>query len=182
MLTTASCGVIYTFSFTLRDPSAPGVPRPAAWTRPATVELPLPAVSSLLLCSPGPPPLQRRGHSLQPTSGENVWNSVSALGSGRWFFFLLDFPTNFHFHVNSNSFVVSVPDYIIVTTMASSPQKSPSSPKSPTPKSPSSRKKDDSFLGKLGGTLARRKKAKEGKQLAKQRDRNYQKQLSDGCT
>uniref|UniRef100_A0A8C6SGQ2 Parvin, alpha a n=1 Tax=Neogobius melanostomus TaxID=47308 RepID=A0A8C6SGQ2_9GOBI len=45
--------------------------------------------------------------------------------------------------------------------MASSPQKSPSSPKSPTPKSPSSRKKDDSFLGKLGGTLARRKKAKE---------------------
>lgn len=51
--------------------------------------------------------------------------------------------------------------------MASSPQKSPSSPKSPTPKSPSSRKKDDSFLGKLGGTLARRKKAKEGKQLAK---------------
>lgn len=53
--------------------------------------------------------------------------------------------------------------------MASSPQKSPSSPKSPTPKSPSSRKKDDSFLGKLGGTLARRKKAKEGKQLANQR-------------
>ncbi|KAM4553772.1 parvin, alpha a isoform 1-T1 [Fundulus diaphanus] len=49
--------------------------------------------------------------------------------------------------------------------MASSPQKSPSSPKSPTPKSPSSRKKDDSFLGKLGGTLARRKKAKEGKHL-----------------
>lgn len=47
--------------------------------------------------------------------------------------------------------------------MASSPQKSPSSPKSPTPKSPPSRKKDDSFLGKLGGTLARRKKAKEGK-------------------
>uniref|UniRef100_A0A8C6WG27 Parvin, alpha a n=1 Tax=Neogobius melanostomus TaxID=47308 RepID=A0A8C6WG27_9GOBI len=47
------------------------------------------------------------------------------------------------------------------TAMASSPQKSPSSPKSPTPKSPSSRKKDDSFLGKLGGTLARRKKAKE---------------------
>ncbi|CAB1339449.1 unnamed protein product [Coregonus sp. 'balchen'] len=45
--------------------------------------------------------------------------------------------------------------------MASSPQKSPSSPKSPTPKSPPSRKKDDSFLGKLGGTLARRKKAKE---------------------
>uniref|UniRef100_A0A3Q2Q131 Parvin, alpha a n=1 Tax=Fundulus heteroclitus TaxID=8078 RepID=A0A3Q2Q131_FUNHE len=42
--------------------------------------------------------------------------------------------------------------------MASSPQKSPSSPKSPTPKSPSSRKKDDSFLGKLGGTLARKKK------------------------
>lgn len=36
-------------------------------------------------------------------------------------------------------------------------------PKSPTPKSPPSRKKDDSFLGKLGGTLARRKKAKEGK-------------------
>lgn len=47
--------------------------------------------------------------------------------------------------------------------MATSPQKSPSSPKSPTPKSPPSRKKDDSFLGKLGGTLARRKKAKEGK-------------------
>ncbi len=46
--------------------------------------------------------------------------------------------------------------------MASSPQKSPSSPKSPTPKSPSSRKKDETFLGKLGGTLARRKKAKEG--------------------
>ncbi|XP_031756306.1 alpha-parvin-like isoform X1 [Xenopus tropicalis] len=45
--------------------------------------------------------------------------------------------------------------------MATSPQKSPSSPKSPTPKSPPSRKKDDSFLGKLGGTLARRKKAKE---------------------
>lgn len=46
--------------------------------------------------------------------------------------------------------------------MATSPQKSPSVPKSPTPKSPPSRKKDDSFLGKLGGTLARRKKAKEG--------------------
>ncbi|KAK2502571.1 hypothetical protein MC885_010080 [Smutsia gigantea] len=45
--------------------------------------------------------------------------------------------------------------------MATSPQKSPSVPKSPTPKSPPSRKKDDSFLGKLGGTLARRKKAKE---------------------
>ncbi|XP_053741164.1 alpha-parvin-like [Synchiropus splendidus] len=44
--------------------------------------------------------------------------------------------------------------------MASSPQKSPSSPKSP-----SSRKKDDSFLGKLGGTLARRKKAKEVSEL-----------------
>uniref|UniRef100_A0A672ZVK4 Alpha-parvin n=1 Tax=Sphaeramia orbicularis TaxID=375764 RepID=A0A672ZVK4_9TELE len=42
---------------------------------------------------------------------------------------------------------------------------SPSSPKSPTPKSPSSRKKDDSFLGKLGGTLARRKKAKEVSEL-----------------
>uniref|UniRef100_A0A3B3CB10 Parvin, alpha a n=1 Tax=Oryzias melastigma TaxID=30732 RepID=A0A3B3CB10_ORYME len=49
--------------------------------------------------------------------------------------------------------------------MASSPQKSPSSPKSPTPKSPSTRKKDDSFLGKLGGTLARRKKAKEVSEL-----------------
>ncbi|KAL1788791.1 alpha-parvin isoform X1 [Sigmodon hispidus] len=45
--------------------------------------------------------------------------------------------------------------------MATSPQKSPSVPKSPTPKSPPSRKKDDSFLGKLGGTLAQRKKAKE---------------------
>uniref|UniRef100_A0A8C8M0C6 Calponin-homology (CH) domain-containing protein n=1 Tax=Oncorhynchus tshawytscha TaxID=74940 RepID=A0A8C8M0C6_ONCTS len=43
--------------------------------------------------------------------------------------------------------------------------KSPSSPKSPTPKSPPSRKKDDSFLGKLGGTLARRKKAKEVSEL-----------------
>uniref|UniRef100_A0A6Q2XQZ3 Calponin-homology (CH) domain-containing protein n=1 Tax=Esox lucius TaxID=8010 RepID=A0A6Q2XQZ3_ESOLU len=52
--------------------------------------------------------------------------------------------------------------------MASSPQKSPSSPKSPTspsPKSPSFRKKDDSFLGKLGGTLVRRKKAKEVSEL-----------------
>uniref|UniRef100_A0A4W4G8Q7 Calponin-homology (CH) domain-containing protein n=1 Tax=Electrophorus electricus TaxID=8005 RepID=A0A4W4G8Q7_ELEEL len=49
--------------------------------------------------------------------------------------------------------------------MASSPQKSPSSPKSPTAKSPPSRKKDDSFLGKLGGTLARRKKAKEVSEL-----------------
>uniref|UniRef100_A0A9J8AHN8 Parvin, alpha b n=1 Tax=Cyprinus carpio carpio TaxID=630221 RepID=A0A9J8AHN8_CYPCA len=49
--------------------------------------------------------------------------------------------------------------------MASSPQKSPSSPKSPTPKSPSSRKKDETFLGKLGGTLARRKKAKEVSEL-----------------
>uniref|UniRef100_A0A8C9A761 Parvin alpha n=1 Tax=Prolemur simus TaxID=1328070 RepID=A0A8C9A761_PROSS len=39
------------------------------------------------------------------------------------------------------------------------------SPKSPTPKSPPSRKKDDSFLGKLGGTLARRKKAKEVSEL-----------------
>lgn len=78
--------------------------------------------------------------------------------------------------------MVTVPDYILVTTMASSPQKSPSSPKSPTPKSPSSRKKDDSFLGKLGGTLARRKKAKEGKYLAKQRATNYQNQLSVGCT
>uniref|UniRef100_A0A671TXH5 Parvin, alpha a n=1 Tax=Sparus aurata TaxID=8175 RepID=A0A671TXH5_SPAAU len=38
-------------------------------------------------------------------------------------------------------------------------------PPSPTPKSPSSRKKDDSFLGKLGGTLARRKKAKEVSEL-----------------
>uniref|UniRef100_A0A8B9FQW6 Calponin-homology (CH) domain-containing protein n=1 Tax=Amazona collaria TaxID=241587 RepID=A0A8B9FQW6_9PSIT len=36
---------------------------------------------------------------------------------------------------------------------------------SPTPKSPQSRKKDDSFLGKLGGTLARRKKAKEVSEL-----------------
>uniref|UniRef100_A0A8C9TIY9 Parvin, alpha b n=1 Tax=Scleropages formosus TaxID=113540 RepID=A0A8C9TIY9_SCLFO len=43
---------------------------------------------------------------------------------------------------------------------SSSPQKSPSSPKSPP-----SRKKDDSFLGKLGGTLARRKKAKEVSEL-----------------
>uniref|UniRef100_A0A8C4RTI5 Parvin, alpha b n=1 Tax=Erpetoichthys calabaricus TaxID=27687 RepID=A0A8C4RTI5_ERPCA len=49
--------------------------------------------------------------------------------------------------------------------MASSPQKSPSTPKSPTPKSPPSRKKDDSFLGKLGGTLARRKRAKEVSEL-----------------
>ncbi|XP_059393939.1 alpha-parvin-like [Carassius carassius] len=49
--------------------------------------------------------------------------------------------------------------------MASSPQKSPSSPKSPTPKSPSSRKKDETFLGKLGGTLVRRKKAKEVSEL-----------------
>uniref|UniRef100_UPI00398EB005 parvin, alpha a isoform X2 n=1 Tax=Pristiophorus japonicus TaxID=55135 RepID=UPI00398EB005 len=48
--------------------------------------------------------------------------------------------------------------------MASSPQKSPSTPKSPVPKSPSSRK-EDSFLGKLGGTLARRKKAKEVSEL-----------------
>uniref|UniRef100_A0AAX7SXE1 Calponin-homology (CH) domain-containing protein n=1 Tax=Astatotilapia calliptera TaxID=8154 RepID=A0AAX7SXE1_ASTCA len=38
-------------------------------------------------------------------------------------------------------------------------------PHSPTPKSPSSRKKDDSFLGKLGGTLVRRKKAKEVSEL-----------------
>uniref|UniRef100_A0A669CUS7 Parvin, alpha a n=2 Tax=Oreochromis TaxID=8139 RepID=A0A669CUS7_ORENI len=91
-----------------------------------------PAVRSLPP-APSPPP-QRRGHALQPTSGENVWNSVSALG-------------------------------IVVSAMASSPQKSPSSPKSPTPKSPSSRKKDDSFLGKLGGTLVRRKKAKEVSEL-----------------
>ncbi|KFO18701.1 Alpha-parvin [Fukomys damarensis] len=49
--------------------------------------------------------------------------------------------------------------------MATSPQKSPSVPKSSTPKSPPSRKKDDSFLGKLGGTLARRKKAKEVSEL-----------------
>nr|XP_036882255.1 alpha-parvin [Manis javanica] len=49
--------------------------------------------------------------------------------------------------------------------MATSPQKSPAVPKSPTPKSPPSRKKDDSFLGKLGGTLARRKKAKEVSEL-----------------
>ncbi|CAB1313542.1 unnamed protein product [Coregonus sp. 'balchen'] len=49
--------------------------------------------------------------------------------------------------------------------MASSPQKSPSSPSPTTPKSPSSRKKDDSFLGKLGGTLVRRKKAKEVSEL-----------------
>ncbi|GCB73682.1 hypothetical protein scyTo_0002763 [Scyliorhinus torazame] len=48
--------------------------------------------------------------------------------------------------------------------MASSPQKSPSTPKSPIPKSPGSRK-EDSFLGKLGGTLARRKKAKEVSEL-----------------
>uniref|UniRef100_A0A7N6FAC5 Calponin-homology (CH) domain-containing protein n=1 Tax=Anabas testudineus TaxID=64144 RepID=A0A7N6FAC5_ANATE len=38
-------------------------------------------------------------------------------------------------------------------------------PSPTTPKSPSSRKKDDSFLGKLGGTLARRKKAKEVSEL-----------------
>uniref|UniRef100_A0A8K9XI69 Parvin alpha n=1 Tax=Oncorhynchus mykiss TaxID=8022 RepID=A0A8K9XI69_ONCMY len=49
--------------------------------------------------------------------------------------------------------------------MATSPQKSPSSPSPTTPKSPSSRKKDDSFLGKLGGTLVRRKKAKEVSEL-----------------
>uniref|UniRef100_A0A673G176 Alpha-parvin n=1 Tax=Sinocyclocheilus rhinocerous TaxID=307959 RepID=A0A673G176_9TELE len=55
--------------------------------------------------------------------------------------------------------------YCVANQMASSPQKSPSSPKSPTPKSPSSRKKDDSFLGKLGGTLSRRKKAKEVSEL-----------------
>uniref|UniRef100_A0A8C2EEG7 Parvin, alpha b n=1 Tax=Cyprinus carpio TaxID=7962 RepID=A0A8C2EEG7_CYPCA len=55
--------------------------------------------------------------------------------------------------------------YCVVHQMASSPQKSPSSPKSPTPKSPSSRKKDETFLGKLGGTLARRKKAKEVSEL-----------------
>uniref|UniRef100_A0A8C7L5Y3 Parvin alpha n=1 Tax=Oncorhynchus kisutch TaxID=8019 RepID=A0A8C7L5Y3_ONCKI len=42
---------------------------------------------------------------------------------------------------------------------------SPSSPSPTTPKSPSSRKKDDSFLGKLGGTLVRRKKAKEVSEL-----------------
>ncbi|XP_017330591.1 parvin, alpha a [Ictalurus punctatus] len=46
--------------------------------------------------------------------------------------------------------------------MASSPQKSPSSP---TPLSPSFRKKDETFLGKLGGTLVRRKKAKEVSEL-----------------
>uniref|UniRef100_A0AAY5L841 Calponin-homology (CH) domain-containing protein n=1 Tax=Esox lucius TaxID=8010 RepID=A0AAY5L841_ESOLU len=40
-----------------------------------------------------------------------------------------------------------------------------SSPTSPSPKSPSFRKKDDSFLGKLGGTLVRRKKAKEVSEL-----------------
>uniref|UniRef100_A0A8C1K888 Parvin, alpha b n=3 Tax=Cyprinus carpio TaxID=7962 RepID=A0A8C1K888_CYPCA len=55
--------------------------------------------------------------------------------------------------------------YCVAHQMASSPQKSPSSPKSPTPKSPSSRKKDETFLGKLGGTLARRKKAKEVSEL-----------------
>uniref|UniRef100_A0A673YYB9 Parvin alpha n=1 Tax=Salmo trutta TaxID=8032 RepID=A0A673YYB9_SALTR len=49
--------------------------------------------------------------------------------------------------------------------MATSPQKSPTSPSPTTPKSPSSRKKDDSFLGKLGGTLVRRKKAKEVSEL-----------------
>lgn len=84
-----------------------------------------------------------------------------------FFFFNFDFLTNFDFHVNSDSFELTVPDLVVVSAMASSPQKSPSSPKSPTPKSPSSRKKDDSFLGKLGGTLVRRKKAKEGKQLTK---------------
>lgn len=131
---------------------------------------PVPAVRSLPP-APSPPP-QRRGHALQPTSGENVWNSVSALGSGQrfslsFFFFYFDFLTNFDFHVNSDSFELTVPDLVVVSAMASSPQKSPSSPKSPTPKSPSSRKKDDSFLGKLGGTLVRRKKAKEGKQLTK---------------
>ncbi|KAK3535610.1 hypothetical protein QTP70_017797 [Hemibagrus guttatus] len=46
--------------------------------------------------------------------------------------------------------------------MASSPQKSPTSP---TPLSPSFRKKDETFLGKIGGTLVRRKKAKEVSEL-----------------
>lgn len=66
--------------------------------------------------------------------------------------------------------------------MATSPQKSPSSPKSPTPKSPPSRKKDDSFLGKLGGTLARRKKAKEGKKKnqGRARPRSYLKMGGGG--
>lgn len=131
-------------------------------------------VGSLLL-PPPPPALLRRGGATFTLRGENVWNSVSALGSGRRFFFpspshQLDFPTKFCFHVpNSELWTFSShkqhrveSNSTLVSTMASSPQKSPSSPKSPTPKSPSSRKKDDSFLGKLGGTLARRKKAKEG--------------------
>lgn len=97
MWSTASCGVT---SSTFLDPSGP----------PAT---PVPLVQQLCLLNPylnrlepdhqlpGPgsvpavsssssepsSSLQRGGASLQPTPGENVWNSVSALGSGRWFFF-----------------------------------------------------------------------------------------------
>lgn len=50
-------------------------------------------------CLTATPPFGgRRGRSFQPTSTENVWNSVSALGSGRWFFFLpLNFLCNFVF-------------------------------------------------------------------------------------
>lgn len=47
------------------------------------------------------PPLGgRRGRSFHSTSTENVWNSVSALGSGRWFFsplLLLNLLCNFFF-------------------------------------------------------------------------------------
>lgn len=132
----------------------------------------------LTLCSSRFPPPRLSSTEEGPftVQGENVWNSVSALGSGRIFFSAptnLTFRPSFCFHVpNSKLWRVrrarthTQPRFesnsLLVSTMASSPQKSPSSPKSPTPKSPSSRKKDDSFLGKLGGTLARRKKAKEG--------------------
>lgn len=122
--------------------------------------------------SPGSPP-QRRGHI--HSSGRKCLEFRFRFREWTEIFFSspshqLDFPTKFCFHVpNSELWTFSShkqhrveSNSTLVSTMASSPQKSPSSPKSPTPKSPSSRKKDDSFLGKLGGTLARRKKAKEG--------------------
>ena len=83
VLSPASAGEGCVFTSTSWGPSGPGTSQLVALSlEPDRRRAP----TSRGQQPPGPPP-QRRGHSLQPTSGENVWNSVSALGSGQWFFF-----------------------------------------------------------------------------------------------
>ena len=79
VLSPASAGEGCVFTSTSWGPSGPGTSQLVALSlEPDRRRAP----TSRGQQPPGPPP-QRRGHSLQPTSGENVWNSVSALGSGQ---------------------------------------------------------------------------------------------------